>query len=87
MKFIDKLISIFYAPYRFILIIGLLFYFYRVFKNEMKNNNETLLIQDFFRLYMSEVIDYTKNILERTFVIKYIFSIIFWASILKLLIF
>lgn len=91
MDIINKIKLIFFKPFNFILGTVVTIYFYKMFKKDLENEHDKpitpLEVFPYFKKYSDEIIIYSQEWSEKLFVIKYIFSIVFWSIIYQIIYF
>lgn len=79
---------IFFKPFNWILGTAVTIYFYKIFKKDIQSNTEydsSFDVFAYFKKYSNEVVLYAQEWSEKLFVIKYIFSIVFWSIIYQII--
>jgi hypothetical protein len=84
----NKIKLIFFKPFNFIIGVAVTIYFYKIFKKDLESNpehNGAFDIFGYFKQYSTEMIDYCQEWSDKLFIVKYIFSLLFWGTIYKLI--
>lgn len=88
---LDKFKIIFFKPFNLILSTVVSIYFIKIFKKDLMDSpeyNESSYLEDMFgylKKYSNEITLYAQEWSDKLFIIKYIFSIIFWSLIYQLI--
>ena len=90
MNMINKIKLIFFKPFNFMLGTAVTIYFYKIFKKDLESNgnpeyDNSFHVFGYFKKYSDEIVLYAQEWSERLFVIKYIFSIVFWSIVYKII--
>jgi hypothetical protein len=90
MNMINKIKLIFFKPFNFVLGTAVVIYFYKMFKKDLESNSNpeydnSFHVFGYFKKYSDEIVLYTQEWSDKLFVIKYIFSIVFWSIIYKII--
>lgn len=89
MNLIYFILRIYTFPYRTILSMFVVVYFYKVFKNDIEYRQTNDNIFKYFSDYFPNIIIYTNNLSDKPLfvIIRNIFSLLFWATITYLIIY
>lgn len=86
---LNKIKLIFFYPFNLILGLAVTIYFYKMFKKDLESEHDKkitrLEVIPYFKKYSNEVVLYAQEWSEKLFVIKYIFSIVFWSIIYQII--
>lgn len=89
MDIINKIKLIFFYPFNFMLGTAVTIYFYKMFKKDLESEHDKpitpLEVFPYFKKYSDEIAIYSQEWSEKLFVIKYIFSIVFWSIIYQII--
>jgi hypothetical protein len=88
---LNKIKLIFFYPFNFLLGTALTIYFYKMFKKDLESQHDSkkitrLEVIPYFKKYSDEIEIYSQEWSDKLFVIKYIFSLVFWSIVIYLLI-
>lgn len=90
---LNKIKLIFFKPFNFMLGTAVTIYFYKMFKKDLESENDSqkpitaLEVFPYFKKYSDEIAIYSQEWSDKLFVIKYIFSIVFWSIIYQIIYF
>jgi hypothetical protein len=93
MKILITLKRIFFQPHTIMTAIILVIYYYFIFRKAIKNspeyNSETIQFDtiNYFKKYFPEIKTDVDIYNEKYFLIKYVFSLLFWLFIINIIIF
>jgi hypothetical protein len=85
---LNKIKLIFFYPFNLILGLAVTIYFYKIFKKDLRSNPEydsSFNVFAYFQKYLNEIVLYAQEWSKKLFVIKYIFSIVFWSIIYQII--
>jgi hypothetical protein len=90
MNMINKIKLIFFKPFNFVLGTAVVIYFYKMFKKDLESENNSqkitpLEVFPYFKKYSDEIVVYSQEWSDKLFVIKYIFSIVFWFIVYQII--